>query len=152
MKGFCKSIVVFAALTVSGVVWADGAVGMAEKHFRAIAAGDVQAVMADYGDGATLHWVGGPLDGAYRGADQLQGVWAKFAKAQGALKVKVGALKESANPAGSTVTANVVFSGKQTIKVRYALVYRQGRLIDEIWQIDPKLDMAGAVSHGKSGY
>jgi hypothetical protein len=45
----------------------------------------------------------------------------------------------AANPAGATVTADVKFIGKKTIPVRYALTYRKGRLVDEIWQIDPKL-------------
>jgi hypothetical protein len=40
---------------------------------------------------------------------------------------------------GTTVTANVVFAGANTIKVRYALVYRDGKLVNEIWQIDPNL-------------
>lgn len=48
-------------------------------------------------------------------------------------------MKENGNPAGTTVTADVVFQGKATIKVRYVMLFRDDKLIDEIWQIDPKL-------------
>ena len=51
-------------------------------------------------------------------------------------------LEESANPQGATVTANVQFEGKQPIKVRYVLTYREGQLVSETWQINPKLTVA----------
>ena len=62
-----------------------------------------------------------------------------LAKAQGELTFKVSNVQESANPKGATVTANVVFSGKNDIKVRYVLTYRDGKIVNEIWQIDPNL-------------
>lgn len=111
----------------------------AKKHFEAIAAGDVAGIVDDYGNNPHLEWVGGPLNGAYTGVDKIKEVWTKFAKANAPLELKVGKLEESANPAGSTVTANVEFKGKNTIKVRYVLAYRDGKLVNEIWQIDPKL-------------
>ena len=111
----------------------------AKTHFNAIGRGQVDAIMQGYAAGAVLEWVGGPLDGKYQGAEQIRGVWTKFAKAQGPLSVSVGTIQESANPKGATVTANVEFKGKAPIKVRYVLVYRGDRLVSEIWQIDPKL-------------
>ena len=51
----------------------------------------------------------------------------------------VKGLEESANPKGSTVTANVLFVGKAPIKVRYVLVYRDNMIVAETRQIDPKL-------------
>ena len=43
---------------------------------------------------------------------------------------------------GATVTANVQFEGKQPIKVRYVLIYRDAKIVNETWQIDPKLAVA----------
>jgi len=111
----------------------------AMDHINAVAAGDVDKVMAGYGDNAVFHWVGGPLDGVYSGNEAIKTVWSKFAKGNAPLTAKIGQLAESSNPKGSTVTANVIFSGMKTIKVRYILVYREGKLLNEIWQIDPKL-------------
>ncbi|MFT3719728.1 nuclear transport factor 2 family protein [Pseudorhodoferax sp.] len=111
----------------------------ARSHFQAIAAGDVDAVMRAYAEGAQLQWVGGPLDGSYSSADAIRGVWTKFAGSQGPLRLQVGALEESANPQGATVSANVLFEGKGRIQVRYILTFRDGRIVNEIWQIDPKL-------------
>jgi hypothetical protein len=51
----------------------------------------------------------------------------------------VSDLRESANPKGGTVTANVIFSGKSDIKVRHVLTYRDGKIVSEVWQIDPNL-------------
>ena len=49
----------------------------------------------------------------------------------------VKGLEEAVNPMGATVTANVVFKGKGPIPVRYVLVYRDGKVISEVWQINP---------------
>ena len=111
----------------------------ASEHINAIATGDVAKVMANYSDKAVFQWVGGPLDGVYSGREAIQGVWSKFAKANAPLSVKIEQLAESGNPKGTTVSANVTFTGKNTIKVRYIQLYREGKLVDEIWQIDPKL-------------
>ncbi|MBI1424672.1 MAG: nuclear transport factor 2 family protein [Gammaproteobacteria bacterium] len=111
----------------------------ATNHINAVAAGDVSKIMANYGDQAVFQWVGGPLDGVYSGRESIQGVWSKFAKGNAPLTAKIDNVAESSNPKGSTVSANVIFSGKNTIKVRYVLVYREGKLVNEVWQIDPKL-------------
>ena len=114
----------------------------ATAHFNAIAAGDVGAIMQQYGPQPILEWVGGPLDGTYIGIDKVRETWSKFTKGSPNLKVSVDKVEESANPKGTTVTANVVFQGQNAIKVRYVLTFRDGKIIDEIWQIDPKLAAA----------
>lgn len=131
------------AALMSAALYAGGAQAgpagdMARARIDAIAAGNVETVAAAYAKGAALHWVGGPLDGAY-GSDKLREVWAKFSKANGPLQVAVSGMTESANPKGATVAANLVFTGKNTIKVRYVLVYREDKLVGEVWQIDPNL-------------
>lgn len=125
-------------LSVTGVAFA-GPVDDAQSHFRAIAAGEVENIMHGYADNAHFEWVGGPLNGTYVGTDKIKETWTKFAKANAPLEATVSKVEESVNPAGSTITANVVFKGKSTIKVRYVLTYRDGKLANEIWQIDPKL-------------
>ena len=136
------------ALVVSSLATA-GPADSARQHFEAIAKGNVEQIMAGYADDVRFEWVGGPLNGTYVGSGpagtgkgKIQEVWNKFAKANAPLEVSVTKLEESANPAGSTVTANVEFKGKNTIKVRYVLAYRNGQITSEIWQIDPKLATA----------
>ena len=126
-------------LLVAGAALAGPAGDNAQAHFRAIAGGQVETLLNHYADNAALEWVGGPLDGHYAGKTALGEVWGKFAKAQGELTFKVSNVQESANPKGATVTANVVFGGKNDIKVRYVLVYRDGKIVGEVWQIDPNL-------------
>ena len=99
-------------------------------------------IMRGYADNAQLNWVGGPLDGTYVSQDTIRGTWEKFGKAVGPLKVTINNLEESVNPKGATVLANVQFEGKMPIKVRYVLTYRDGKLVSETWQIDPKLAIA----------
>ena len=126
-----------ALAALSGAALAGPATDMAQAHFAAIAKGDVAAITAMTAPNAALHWVGGPLDGVYGSAEAQKPVWTKFATAQGEQKATVSDLNEAANPKGATVTANVVFAGKNAVKVRYVLLYTDGKLVDEIWQIDP---------------
>jgi len=137
------------AVTASTLMLAAGAAGAApmddaQTHFQAVASGDVAVLMRAYADNARFEWVGGPLDGSYTSSDSIRGVWEKFTKSQGALKLTVGQIEEFANPKGATVTANLLFVGKAPIKVRYVLTFREGKIVSEIWQIDPKLMVAAA--------
>lgn len=132
-----------ALLSIAGATIAAPA-DDARTHFQAIASGEVQTVMRGYAEQAQFHWIGGPLDGTYSTPETIRGVWEKFTKAQGALKLSVDKLEESVNPKGATVSANVQFEGKMPIKVRYVLTYRDGRIVSETWQIDPKLVVAAA--------
>lgn len=133
----CAAAIVFSA---TGAMAAP--VDDAKTHFQAIGSGDLAVVMRAYADNAQFNWVGGPLDGTYANADAIRGVWEKFTKSQGPLKVSVDKLEESANPKGSTISANVQFEGKAPIKVRYVLTFREGKIVSETWQIDPKLSVA----------
>jgi hypothetical protein len=138
LRAVCKTLL-FLTMPISGTAFAGPSEDEARLHFKAIAGGDVDQIMRDYGQEATLQWVGGPLDGVYVGNDNLRGVWSKFAKSQGKFEHSVNNLQENTNPKGATVTANVEFSGKNTIKVRYVLTYRDSKLVSEVWQIDPNL-------------
>ncbi|WP_439861964.1 nuclear transport factor 2 family protein [Pseudomonas sp. MBLB4136] len=109
----------------------------ASAHFQAIARGDLSQLMAAYAADAQLNWVGGPLDGRYQGADNIGQLWQRFAKAQGPLQVGQTELQEAANAKGATVTADVRFTGKQPIDVRYVLTYRAGKIASETWQVMP---------------
>lgn len=133
-------VVMAAAMFAGGFATAQaGTVEDARAHFDAIASGDVTRVMAPYQSNARFEWVGGPLNGVYEGAGKIKEVWTKFAKANAPLKVEIGKIDVSGNPAGSTASANVEFVGKNTIKVRYVLVFRDDKISSEVWQIDPKL-------------
>lgn len=114
----------------------------AQIHFTAIGAGDTSIIMRGYADNAQLTWVGGPLDGMYAGTDAIRATWEKFGKAVGPARVTVLAMEESANPKGATIVAKVQFDGKAQVNVRYVLTYRDGKLVNETWQIDPKLATA----------
>jgi hypothetical protein len=124
-------------VTTSAV--AGPALDMAQAHFAAVGAGERAAILRDYADNARLTWVGGPLDGSYDGPAAIGAVWDKFGVAAGPARVTVMGIAESANPKGATVTASVQFDGKAALKVRYVLTYREGKLVNETWQVDPKL-------------
>ncbi len=141
MKAHLSTVAGLLLLTgcAAGQAMAESGTDRATAHFNAIGAGQVEAVTAAYTDASVFHWVGGPLDGTYQGKAAITTVWQKFAKAQGPLEVQVSNLTENANPKGATVTADVKFVGKNTVPVRYVLTYRGGDLVNEVWQIDPKL-------------
>ena len=133
----CAAAILFAATGAIAAPTDD-----AKAHFQAIGSGDLAIVMRGYADNAQFNWVGGPLDGTYTSSDAIRGAWEKLMKSQGTMKVSVDKLEESANPKGSTISANVQFEGKGPIKVRYVLTFREGKIVSETWQIDPKLSVA----------
>ena len=128
----------FVLIAASGsAALAGSAEDLARSRIAAIAGGDLAGVSAAYGPGATLHWVGGPLDGTYSQPGTIKEIWSKFFAAQGAQTATIAAAVEAANPKGGTVTVDATFAGKNTVKVRYVLLYRGDRLVDEIWQVNP---------------
>ena len=133
----CAAAILFAATGAIAAPTDD-----AKAHFQAIGSGDLAIVMRAYADNAQFNWVGGPLDGTYTSSDAIRATWEKLMKSQGTMKVSVDKLEESANPKGSTISANVQFEGKAPIKVRYVLTFREGKIVSETWQIDPKLSVA----------
>lgn len=137
-----KTLIALALLASTTTAFAGPAADEAKTHFAAIAAGDTAILSRQYDANAQLQWIGGPLDGLYSGTDKISEVWGKFTKSQGTLKLTVDSVEEAVNPRGATVTANVQFEGKAPIKVRYVLTFRDGKVVNEVWQIAPGLKVA----------
>jgi len=114
-----------------------------EAHLQAIAAGDVEALMHDYREDALLDWIGGPLDGRYRGKAAIREVWKKWAAANGGAPrtARFSKIEQQANPKGTTLQARAEYAGKTSVKVWHVLVYREGDLATEVWQIAPKMKL-----------
>jgi len=112
-----------------------------EAHLKAVAAGNIESLMRDYAEDAYMDWVGGPLDGRYRGKTAIRAVWQKFiAQSEGQPRpARYGTITQQANPKGVTLEAAAEYGGKTTVKVWHVLVYREGELATEIWQIAPSL-------------
>ena len=115
----------------------------ARAHLDAVAAGDLEALMRDYADDAYMEWVGGPLDGRYRGKAEIRAVWQKFiaANAGKPRPAHFGKLTAFANPRGATLEAKADYGGAVPVKVWHALTYRDGDLTTEVWQIAPTLQI-----------
>jgi ketosteroid isomerase-like protein len=120
---------------------------MASAHMKAVAGSDVDGVVSQYADDATLYWIGGPLDGIYKGPAQIREVWTKFVKANDnqPRSATFGKLEQSANANGATLIATAEYGGKIPVKTRHVQVYRDGKLVNEIWQIDPRLQISGNI-------
>jgi hypothetical protein len=116
----------------------------ARAHLQAVAAGDHDNVMRDYADDAYLDWVGGPLDGRYRGKDAIAEVWKKFLANNGGRPrpAKFGKLEAYGNPKGTSLEVPAEYGGEKPVKVWHVLTYRDGLLATEIWQISPTLNIA----------
>jgi ketosteroid isomerase-like protein len=115
----------------------------ARAHLAAIAASDLEGLMRDYADDAYMEWVGGPLDGRYRGKDQIRLVWQKFITVnEGKPRpVKLGKPQAYANPRGASIEARAAYDGKLPMKVWHVLTYREGELTTEVWHIAPTLQI-----------
>ena len=115
----------------------------AKAHLAAISAGDLDAIMKDYADDAYMDWVGGGLEGRYRGKAAIAEVWKKFiANGKGEPRPAVlGKLNAYSNPVGASIEVAAEYSGAAPVKVWHALVYRDGTLMTEIWQIAPGIQL-----------
>lgn len=116
----------------------------AQAHLHAVAAGDLDALMRDYEEDAYMDWVGGALDGRYRGKAAIKTVWQKFIAANDGKPrpAKFSKLEAFANAKGTTVEAKAEYGGKTPLKAWHALSYRDGKLATEIWQIAPAIQLA----------
>jgi ketosteroid isomerase-like protein len=116
----------------------------AQAHLNAVAAGDLDALMRDYEEDAYMDWIGGALDGRYRGKAAIKAVWQKFIAANDGKPrpAKFGKLEAYANTKGASVEAKAEYGGKTPVKVWHALTYRDGSLATEIWQIAPAIQLA----------
>lgn len=115
----------------------------ADTHLKAIAAGNIEALMADYADDAYVDWIGGNLDGRYRGKAEIREMWKKFVAANDGQPrpARVGRLVAYANPKGVSLHVKAEYTGKTPSKVWHVLVYRDGTLGTEIWQIAPAIKL-----------
>jgi ketosteroid isomerase-like protein len=115
----------------------------ADAHLKAVAAGDLEALMRDYADDAYMDWVGGPLDGRYRGKAAIRTVWEKFiaANAGKPRPANIGKLVAFTNPKGASLEARAEYGGALPLKAWHVLTYHDGELTTEIWQIAPALKM-----------
>jgi ketosteroid isomerase-like protein len=115
----------------------------ARAHLDAVAAGDLDALMKDYADDAYMEWVGGPLDGRYRGKEAIRAVWRKFIAVNDGKPrpATFGKLSAFANPKGASVQQRADYGGKLPLKVLHVLTYREGDLTTELWQIAPAMQL-----------
>jgi ketosteroid isomerase-like protein len=108
----------------------------AEAYFNAISGGNADTITSFYADDAEFQWIGGPLAGKYKGKAKIKGVWEKFSQAAGKLDHKVLSISESANGKTSTVTARVMFKADSEVPVKFIMVYKDGKIASEVWQVD----------------
>lgn len=108
----------------------------AEAYFQAITSGDAETIASFYADNAEFRWIGGPLAGFYKGKDDIKDVWKRFSAAAGKFTVEVLELNETPEGKGSAVNARVAFKGATDVPVKFILVYRDGKITSETWQVD----------------
>ena len=137
-----KTITLAAALGLMAMpAFASMTAPDAQMHFKAIANANLSGIMGQYTPDASLHWIGGPLNGTYSGTKEIRAVWTKFIHVMGKMTEKASNIRVAGDAKGMTVTADVHFIGKPSVPVRYVLVYRGSKIVDEIWQIDSKTGM-----------
>lgn len=110
----------------------------AQMHYREVAMGNVKEIMAQYSPKATLKWEGGRLNGTYHGKEEIEKVWKKFSATMGQSTVASHDVKVKGNMKHMTVMADVSFHGHMTVPVKSTLVYRDKKIVEEIWKVEPQ--------------
>ncbi|CAH0316756.1 hypothetical protein SRABI118_05049 [Massilia sp. Bi118] len=145
LKQSCASLALAAAACLSATTAIAGPLdeAKARAHLDAVASGDLDALMKDYADDAYMEWVGGPLDGRYRGKEAIRAVWQKFIAVNDGKPrpVSFGKLSAFANAKGASVQQRADYGGKLPLKVLHVLTYREGDLTTELWQIAPAMQL-----------
>lgn len=141
MHRFLIGIIVVLTAAMQPVVAGPLDDAKAKAHLNAVAAGDLEALMRDYAEDAYMDWVGGPLDGRYRGKEAISAVWQKFIAANAGKPrlAKFGKLESYANPKGASIEITAEYGGTPQVKVWHVLTYRDGSLSTEIWQVAPAI-------------
>jgi len=130
-------MLLFSAATLAGPV--DEA--QIRERLETIAAGGTDALMRDYDSAAAMQWVGGKFNGTYRGAGELRKLWVDFHAFQGPMKLTIGPVVSHGDPNGVTVLAQARYIGKLDVRVQHAFVLRDGKVVMEVWQIDPRIQL-----------
>jgi hypothetical protein len=148
MRHLKRSCLALAVVALSSAIGPGALAGpldeaKAHAHLEAVAAGDLETLMRDYPDDAYVDWVGGPLEGRYRGKAEIRTMWQKFiAVNKGKPRpANFGKLNAFANTKGTSFEAGAEYGGVLPMKVWHVLVYRDGDLSTEIWQIAPALQI-----------
>ena len=136
-RALCLFFLVFSSAALAGPVDEE----MARERIQAIAAGNNDALMRDYDKAAVMQWVGGKFDGLYRGAGELHKLWNDFRDFQGPIKLTIGEVESHGNANGVTVLAKARYLGKLDVRVQHVFVLREGKVVMEVWQIDPRIKL-----------
>jgi len=94
----------------------------AQSHLQSVAAGNIETLMLDYAEDAYMDWK------KFIALNDGQPRSARFGK-----------FSQQANAKGVTLEIAAEYVGKTTVKVQHVMVYREGVLTTEVWQIDPAL-------------
>ena len=108
---------------------------MIDTRADTIAKGDVAAIMADYASEPTLHWIGGPLAGEYKGEEAIKGVWTKFTGMMAPLTVKTSGEHAMGT---DTLMADTAFTNKagKTVMVVLTEKAEGGKIKEETWKVN----------------
>lgn len=116
----------------------------AKAHLQAAADGNLDALMRDYADDAYMDWIGGALDGRYRGKAAISEVWKKFIANNGGKPrpLKFSKPNAYANANGTSVEMAAEYGGERPVKVWQVMTYRDGSLVTEIWHVAPAIKIS----------
>ncbi|WP_324734962.1 pyrolysin [Thermococcus sp. SY098] len=116
------------------------------KHWQALENNNLTALIQQNNDASTLYWVGGPLNGTYKGIENAKATWSRFLGGNNVTKVDVYNITLAKSEEGMTgIRAVVIVSTKEgkRIPLRYEIYFKDDSIIEEWWIIDPSvLEMA----------
>ena len=127
----------------------------AYAHWNGVAIENVSSIMSEYSPGASLHWIGGPLNGNYIGTANITAAWAKFtgmheyilwyasapptASVDGSSAVVKAPLQYLVLPFPSSMSAapavDMLLNVNETLGYGYNATTSSWRITNETWQI-----------------
>jgi hypothetical protein len=112
---------------------------MVLKYWNAVAYRDTQKLDSDFAANAEVVWIGGQLDGTYKGQTAIDNLWSQFAGVAPLTTFQVKHIWYAVSGSQPTVSEDVVLtplngSGKP-IHVSSTLVYNaDNKIVREVWE------------------
>ncbi len=111
---------------------------MVLKHWSAVANGNANKLDNQYANNAVVVWIGGKLNGTYKGQKAIDDLWSRFVNASAPMQFQVRHIWYDVSDGHPTVSEDVVLKGVggngNPIHVTSTLVYKNGKIVGEVWQ------------------
>jgi len=139
MSNSTSSNQTMSPLPVSRASMVADARDMVLKYWNAIAYRDTQKLDSQFATDAQVVWIGGQLDGTYKGQTSIDNLWSQFASLTPLTTFQIKHVWYAVSGGNPTVSEDVVLTplagSTEPVQISSTLVYnKDNKIVNEVWQ------------------